>query len=196
MAAIVKAGLGIINPLIECPGTIGVISSRGPEWYILSCYHVLFRLHREPFIPGENIFLSDLSPDGLPIAAVAEISSNFDAAIARINDDVEVETGVGDIPQFNPPMHPEEGMEVIKFGSATGRTFGVVNRVEENDVWIYPPEGHVGEISEGGDSGAVWISTQTLSPVALHTGRNDATGICIARGVILGSVLESLNLEI
>jgi len=193
----VRGGIGIINPRTERPGTAGIIARRQNSLYILSCYHVLCRLDGEPFAVGEPIFLADDLLQESPVAQTELGIPDLDIAAARIMPGVEALTGVTEFPALGAVREPEEGMLVVKVGHATGRTEGIITRVEDDQVWIEPPdELQEGPISQGGDSGAIWIYEDDLSPVVLHSGTNDLGPVAFARGISLPRVLQRLELEL
>lgn len=65
---------------------------------------------------------------------------------------------------------PVEGMKVQKVGQRTGHTYGIVENVEGNTITIKPnPDKPTEEISQGGDSGALWLTDEEdFKAVGLH----------------------------
>jgi hypothetical protein len=87
-------------------------------------------------------------------------------------------------------------MRVIKSGVATGITEGTVRTIIGTDVVIEipPPFPAEYDLSEQGDSGALWVTRDTRAPVALHRSGND-TGQERATATPISAVLQTLNLR-
>jgi hypothetical protein len=88
-------------------------------------------------------------------------------------------------------------MCVCKSGLATGVTEGIIDEVEDSRVIIKPLSGfpETYNLSDVGDSGALWVERETQQAVALHTsGNQDGQELAIAVPIRL--VLETLGLEI
>jgi hypothetical protein len=189
----VLGGIGIVNPLVRHPGTIGLIAWRDGQPHIVSCYHVLCRLDGSPFVKDEGIYLTH---DGSPQDLVAYVDgglADLDVASARVAQDVGVVPGIVGLSGLSSPADPEEGMPVVKVGYATGKTEGTVARVDGFEVRIQGADGTA--VSAGGDSGAVWVSRASWAPVALHTGTNDQGTIPYAVGIAMPHVLDVLALS-
>ena len=187
----VCGGVGVINPQVSQPGTVGLVVRRGPQSYILSCYHVLCRPARASYIPGEPILLTASSDT---VAYVETGLPELDVAVARIADGVAVGGGILGLPALASPVEPVEGMRVVKQGSATGRTAGQIARIDGDDIWIEARDTN-DLICGGGDSGAVWVVEDGWAPVVLHTGVNDTGLISYARGIRLTRVFAALDLS-
>ena len=192
----IRGGMGIINPKADRPGTIGLIVARNGSRYLLSCYHVLCRLNQAPFEKGEPIYLAEDVIRDAPIARTDLGLAERDVAAALVVGGVDALSGIVTFPLLSEPVEPEEEMEVVKMGYATGRTEGRITRVEGDDVWIEAANDATDEpISQGGDSGAVWVQKNLWAPVVLHTGTNDTGIIPYARGIALLRVLNVLGLS-
>jgi len=93
------------------------------------------------------------------------------------------------------------GMKVQKVGQFTGRTFGIVEKVVNNTVYIKPnPKKPCKEISQGGDSGALWVTDEDdFKAVALHrAGEPDKEGSTqpdIAYAIPIERVMKRLNVR-
>lgn len=188
-----QGGMGIVNPVIERPGTLGLVATHGGTLYIVSCYHVL---SKDPFAKGEPILRADGDGGSLPVAFVDRGLPELDVAAAMVAEGVEAVEGILGLGRLALPAEPMEGMPVVKIGHATGRTEGRVSRLDGDDVWIVAEGDESTTISEGGDSGAVWVCRDSLAPVVLHTGSNDTGMAFYARGVRLMRVLGALDLTI
>jgi hypothetical protein len=166
-----RGGVAVQNPVVGNYGTCGCIAtSDGADRWIVSCYHVLCRLNGDmPQGAEEPIFypldLSRLNP--LAMASMQRANRAMDWAAALVLGPALGEIlGIG---RLSPPAAPILGMRVIKSGAETGVTEGRILRVTQSEVEIGPP-GILPQyqLSEGGDSGAVWVDAATLAPVALH----------------------------
>lgn len=93
------------------------------------------------------------------------------------------------------PTRPVVGMRVVKSGRTSGVTEGIVERINGSVVTIalHPTFPLAYDLSEVGDSGAVWVDESTLSPVALHTA-GSTSGPSVAAAVDIVDVLFSLGL--
>ena len=92
-------------------------------------------------------------------------------------------------------------VKVIRFrlssGSETGVTQGVISAVIGDKVTIDQAPGFPRDydLSQMGDSGALWVERTKFAPVALHTAGNNA-GREQAFGVALPAVLAALGLRL
>lgn len=189
------SGMGIVNPIINRPGTVGLVATYGGLQYIVSCYHVLCRLvPAKPFTKDEPIYLTDDADKLSPVAFVDQGVAALDIAAARVADGVEAVGGMLGFGTLATPAAPCEGMLVVKFGHATGLTEGRISRIDGDDVWIEADGDGDAMISAGGDSGAVWVCRESRAPVVLHTGTDDSGMVVSARGVSLIQALKALNL--
>lgn len=194
-----RGGIAISNGNGGRLGTLGcIVTSDGADRWILSAHHVL-RGSGLDLGDGEPIFQPALGGADLPIARTrrAQASHELDAAAALIVDGVRAVNeilGLGTVGQLAEPI---EGERVIKSGAATGVTEGQIVRVIGDDVRIELLSGYPSkyELSAVSDSGAIWLAQGTLSPVALHVAGND-TGIEVAVGVRISTVLQTLNLTL
>jgi hypothetical protein len=100
--------------------------------------------------------------------------------------------------KLNTVADPSVGMRVIKAGTTTGITEGVITAVSGSEVRIevpfeYPSKDYV--LSEEGDSGSLWIDTATMSPVGLHFQGAEA-GLETAFARPLPAVFAALGLRL
>ena len=93
------------------------------------------------------------------------------------------------------------GMKVQKVGQFTGHTFGIVEKVVGNTVYIIPnPDKPCEEISQGGDSGALWVTDEeNFKAVALHRAgepdKRGSTAADVAYAIPIERVLRMLNIR-
>lgn len=193
-------GISIFNPLVGKSGTIGLIvfDSNEAPW-ILTNYHVLAGERALPLAAPEPIYQP--SEDCMPPVAIFDGSRAdmvLDCAAAKVESGVPVSREILCLPPIaSLPAAPDVGMRVLKSGSSTGITEGVVTGVNGFEVEIsvphqFPP---VFDVSGGGDSGSVWVERSSLAPVALHY-RGNLTGREMAFAMDIAEVLRVLRLGI
>lgn len=185
-----RGGLQIMNVELQEPGTLGMIVVFGGAPYLVSAKHVLAG-------PRRGIGDAVRQPNGrFDIAVVDRISATLDCAAARLNAGQQFELEILNIGKLVSPVDPVEEMRVMKVGASTGATQGRVTRVEGNQVVIKPlkdfPLDY--QLSEGGDSGAVWVDMDSRAPVALHFSAQSG-GESIAFGIPMPAVLRELRLS-
>lgn len=195
----IRGGTAIINPNVNEFGTAGLIAtSNGSDRWIISAYHVLCRKNGIfPAGVSELIYYATDLVRTQPLAMVDGLRADaaLDCAAAFVVGGVAIGEILG-LPKLQPAIAPLEGMRVLKSGAQTGVTEGRIVRQNAQQVEIAP----VGmparfELSEGGDSGAVWIDADTRAPVALHTSGNSWGDPERAFGVPILLVLQTLNLQ-
>jgi hypothetical protein len=195
-----RGGIAIFNPNVGELGTLGfVATTNGIDRWIVSCHHVLCRSEGTSPADGEPIFQPvDGDPDSqVARSAAGSADPQLDCAAAKVLDGAEAIGEVLGLGQLAAPLDPLAGMEVVKSGITTGITEGRVRSVTGDRVVIEVAPGFPAnyELSGGGDSGAVWVQKNTVSPVVLHTRGND-TGEELAFGVPVRKVLQVLGLQI
>lgn len=195
------SGARIFNEITGIPGTLGCIGVdvAGNTW-IVSCDHVLGRPRQSPGVVGDDepILQSTLALGGGIVARTrtGKMNRALDYAAAMIDPNVGVSTSVLEL--VNPLQRTADailGMIVVKSGAETGVTIGIVTEVTDSLITIVSPpvvpEDYV--LSDRGDSGAIWLDTETGRAVGLHfSGRDGNTAF--ARP--LGSVLSALGLRL
>lgn len=128
-----------------------------------------------------------------------------DFAVFEINTDYrsyDTENSIyglkGKITDF---VEPVKGMKVQKVGQRTGHTFGIIDTIKSNTITIIPNTEKTteGEISKGGDSGALWVTDEdNFRAVALHrAGEPDNTNLKDkAFAIPIKRVLNTLNVTL
>lgn len=170
-------------------GTLGakVIDLESGDEMILSNWHVL--AGRQNVEPGIAIWQPGWIDGGTreenTIAELARwVLGPFDAAVARLNGARPVQTKTIEGRVIEESTSPRLGMLVWKSGRSTGFTEGFVDGIKmkvplnygvagvhmlEKVFRIIPRPGSVpGEISIGGDSGAVWVDEESGKAAGLH----------------------------
>lgn len=200
MYAPVRGGVAIQNPAIGNFGTAGfVATSDGNDRWIVSCYHVLCRASGEmPQNSPEPIFypfdLARRNPIGL--ASTDRADKELDCAAALVPSRLALGQILG-IGRLAAPAQPAVGMRVLKSGAVTGVTEGFILKVTETEIEVAPfgmPERY--ELTEEGDSGALWVDADTHAPVALHFrgSRPQTPERAFARPI--QNVLDTLKLQL
>jgi hypothetical protein len=195
-----RPGIAIINRDVDQYGTVGFFgqSNDGGVW-LVSCYHVLGRVDFGAYVAGEGIFQPDYATAAEPVAelVVGRSDVGLDCAAARVLPGVVAVNELLGVGPISPaPVAPVVGMRVFKYGVATELTEGVVADVQGSDITIAPVPGFPREyqLSDIGDSGALWLEQGTLRPVALHK-QGAAGGTEKAVGSSVGDVLALLGLK-
>src|SRR5437879_1356128 len=193
-----RGGIRILNPVEGRPGTLGLVCTRdGVDRWIVSCYHVLCRMNRAPFLDGEPIYQPIDDAQNLVGRLVMGMANSVaDVAAARVIPGRETASDIIGLPAVVGVEDPVAGMEVIKCGMTTGVTDGVIESVNGNRVRIKPRVGYATDysISRVGDSGAIWINRNTAATVAMNQAGED-TGEEVAFAIPFRVVLSTLGLR-
>ena len=183
-----RGGLQIMNREIGEPGTLGMLVTVGGVTYLISAKHVLAK--GRPGI-GDAVRQPAGSND---IAIVERVSERLDCAAARVIAGVPFAPEILHIGALAPTRDPAEGMRVIKAGASTGVTEGKITRIDGNEVTIKPladfPLEY--ELSDTGDSGSVWVESESRAPVALHYSAQSGGG-SVAYAIPMPAVLRELT---
>jgi hypothetical protein len=184
-----RGGLQIMNRILGEPGTLGMLVASGGVPYLISAKHVL--AGNRPGI-GDAICQPAGAKD---IAIVERVGERLDCAAARLVEGQPFALEILHIGTPAAPGEPVEGMRVLKAGAATGVTEGKITRVDGDEVTIQPLADFPLEyqLSDTGDSGAVWVERDSRAPVALHYSAQSG-GAGVAYAIPLASVLRELRL--
>jgi hypothetical protein len=200
----VRPGSRILNPQCGTPGTLGVLAfdSQHRTW-VVSCRHVLLRpseIGDEELVGPEAIYQpGPEAADGhIADSDVTRQSRELDCAAAILCPDVVFDPrllGLDASP--GAPIAARSGMRVLKSGAQTGVTRGVVRSLQGDTIRIVLSNSEPANtvLSRAGDSGAVWLEEDTLSPVGLHR-RGNAFGAQFALASPMDEVLAVLGLRI
>ena len=184
-----RGGLQIMNREVTEPGTLGMIVVSGGSPFLISARHVLAK--NRPGV-GDAI----CQPAGTKTIAIVErVSDRLDCASARLADGQAYALEILHIGALTAPRDPVEGMCVIKTGAATGVTEGRITRVDGDEITIRPLSDFPLEyqLSDTGDSGAIWVESESRAPIGLHYSAQSG-GASIAYALPLGTVLRELQL--
>src|SRR5262245_18268029 len=196
-----------ISTLFCCSGTLGSLvtaqTTDGMGFFILSNNHILAR--SDSASAGEAIsqpglvdFACRVPPTVANLTAFPSLTSNVDAAIARLTPTSPMDTsgkinGIGTI--SSNPISPSAGLHVQKSGRTTGVTSGTVTSFDTDVSVHYQPRcgmgkkftisftnqvvvtSNSGSFSAGGDSGSLIVTNDgNHQPVALlFAGSNTTT---------------------
>ncbi len=192
-------GIGIFNPAIRRIGTLGMIvhDPVSDKRWMISASHVLVPGPSDGDAASYEIFQPI---DGMPPVAMQHpemVDLNLDCAAALIEPTIQSEESIVEIPFLNSLAVAVEGVRVIKSGYATGVTEGIIRRVNGDQVEIESPPTYPVEyeLSEQGDSGAIWLERSTCSPVAMHV-RGNTTGVERAYAIRIQAVFNALDLPL
>jgi hypothetical protein len=200
-----------------CSGTLGALVSSGANQYILSNNHVLGLAGAAS--AGDDVSQPGLIDNNCQIATVVAdftvappLSSNVDAAIARLRDNQMDETGhIEDIGVISSTTRvPTVGLGVQKSGRTTGHTTGTVGSINATISVRYPKSCGAGggtvftftnqvvinssTFSAGGDSGSLIVTTGSCpQPVALLFAGSSSSTIGNPVGDVLNRLSTSLG---
>ena len=192
-----RGGVGILNPRVMHPGTLGAILSAGTERYLLSCHHVLVGESPGAVPDGEAVYQPNTANALVATVALALSDRVLDCAVARVVNGVDCLGEILGLPVLAGIADPVEGMRVIKSGAETGVTEGVVDLVNGDQVRIAVPSEFDAEyeLSAEGDSGALWVCRDSMKAVALHKG-GSASGVHFAFSTRLNAILGKLGMQL
>ena len=193
-----RGGIVIVARTENNFGTLGmVLTKNGADRWGLTCGHVLGPL-AGPVPSADPVFQPDNSATafrvGETVSAVAD--ATLDCAAFKIDVAVTASKEILGIGTPTAPKPPAIGMRVIKSGRSTQITEGTIDSVTGARVEIkirsdYPA---AYDLSDPGDSGAVWFEQSTLAPVALHRA-GTTSGTSIAFALDISAVLTRLGLS-
>jgi hypothetical protein len=178
-------------------GTVGLIAtSDGNDRWLVSCYHVLVRFDMTPGQDDESIFQPS-SGSGPEVAKtrMTHAFSDLDIAAARCVAGIKAVNEILGIGPISGPIPPVQGMKVRKSGASTGITDGEIVAVNGDHVQVGLRAGFANdyELSDEGDSGAVWVEEQSKAPVAMLLGLA-GVGNPLSRCISVSRVLSKLQL--
>jgi hypothetical protein len=197
-------------------GTLGakVIDRHTGDEMILSNWHILAnRLDVQSALPVFQPGRLDGGSESDTIATLARwVLGPHDAAVARLTTARRVSSQTVEGHNLMQASAPRLGMRVWKSGRTTGRTDGFIDGVGMQVAVQYPTAGqrtlrHVFrivprpgagnvQVSEGGDSGAVWIDEALGTGVGLHFAGEEGRGPEFGLAHELPAVLDGLNVRL
>ena len=194
-----RGGVAILNPNVGRPGTLGCFVRKDGRVFVLSSYHVLVRGDDSNGAEDEPIFQPNDQRAPHPVASVrlALASLPLDAAAAELANAIVPVPETLNLPKCLGVLEPLPGMRVLKSSATTGVTEGIVARVADGLVRINAPAGFPRDydISDHGDSGAVWFERDSMKAVVLHGRGSDPSGVW-AEGRAFPQVLAGLGVTL
>jgi hypothetical protein len=194
----VRGGIGILNPNVGKPGTLGcLLTTDGTDRWLLSCHHVLQGKRSPASADGERVFQPNSGEQQIAVTSATRSDESLDCAVAQLLPNISAVGEILGLPPLLGISEPALGMRVLKSGSHTGLTEGVIESVAGNNVEIAVPSDFDldYELSGEGDSGAVWVCRGDMTIVALHKG-GSAYGTHLAYGTKMSAVLAFLGLRL
>lgn len=193
------SGTAIYSGQVSELGTLGLIvravGTNQPR--ILTCWHVLTGDNIHDIDTGSAIYQGKLTQaDIIASGSTAKGDKTLDAVSVEVIAGISVTARILNLGVSGPVKSPQVGMRLVKCGAGTGVTEGIVSAVNTPRFTISVDTGFPGkyELSQGGDSGAVWLEQGTLCPVGLHYG-GETSGKQEARAVSLPTIFDVLGLE-
>lgn len=137
----------------------------------------------------------------------AQSNEDFQNAVVNLDGNINLNGPVMTLTEINnilllPLNDPQR--QVHKSGARTGLTHGIITGLAPlghdlatwgiNQLTIETDPAFNEPISRGGDSGSIWVHTQTLRPVALHHSGNDAD--TVGRASLLEDVQNIMGITI
>ena len=193
-----RGGIVIVARTASNFGTLGmVVTKTGLDRWGLTCGHVLGPL-AGPVPNADPVFQPDNSAPTFRVGQTdsALADATLDCAAFKIDTSVTVSKDLVGIGTPAAPIPPATGMRVIKSGRSTEITEGIISGITGAKVEITLRTGYPDayDLSEPGDSGAVWLERSTLAPVALHR-QGTHSGPSVAFASDINAVLTKLGLS-
>jgi hypothetical protein len=209
--------LGVsIGTASSTAGTLGakVIDRYTGDEMLLGNWHVLAnRLDMQASLPVFQPGRLDGGSEQDTIAVLSRwVLGPYDAAVARLTGARPVRSQTVEGHNLLHAAAPRLGMFVWKSGRTTGRTAGFIDGVSMQVAIQYATAGqrtlrHVfrivprpgsgnAQVSDGGDSGAVWVDEATGRGVGLHFAGEEAGGPEFGLAHELPAVLQALNVQL
>jgi hypothetical protein len=165
----VIGGVTLGNTRSVLNGTLGavVFDQRSLQPMALSNYHVLVV---ESPQGTDMIAQPQTSAAADALGNLERWDKRYDCAVCRITSR-RVSAELADLGAARGTQSPRVGMKVIKSGRTTGVTRGVIDGTDGAEFTVIPDPDFPapgGEISASGDSGSLWLESESLLAVGLH----------------------------
>ena len=207
-----RGGISISDEFHNAFATLGgkVIDRATGAEMMLSNWHVL--VAEWTARPGQRIYQPGRLDGGTRADSVARLRRdamgvNLDAAVAALDGSrrlINDQLGLGPLTGV---ASAQLGMEVAKSGRRTGITHGRVTDVEGTArirygtidriirrVFTIEPRRSFEEVSDSGDSGALWIDPATMQAVGLHFAGSNMPERALAMDLL--TVLDALDVDL
>lgn len=212
----------LLNPLISgalignyeraTAGTLGFFArNTAGQIGLISNWHVLE--YSSTWEMKEQIQQPRNSRDVASTSVMREPATGYDIGFAILNESISCSAEVLNLAMSIEGIEePKVGTPVVKYGAATGKTYGVIESRRSTDIpMVYPGLGNQtyflnafcikadpgGEqvISDRGDSGSIWVNPKTKKIVGLHVGGyKNHPEIAVAHSA--SDVLEQLGVNV
>jgi hypothetical protein len=170
-------GVETRNVNINGVGTLGavVFDTANNQAMALSNHHVYVG-DRANGAAGEQVNQPGTTVNNDAIGTITRSNRGLDCAVATLNANRGISTTIVDFPGgIKGVVDPVLGMRVTKSGRTTGTTRGMVEGVSTNEFTVVPVPGEWQELSQGGDSGSIWLEQISHAAVGLHYGGETST---------------------
>lgn len=193
-----RGGIVVVAATRQHFGTLGMVATHnGIDRWGLTCGHVLGPVGG-PVPQGDFVFQPDNTAASFRVGATVAAKSNqtLDCAAFLIDAAITTSKEILGIGTPSALITPVAGMRVIKSGRSTEITEGVINTITGAvmEIKVHPDFPAAYDLSDPGDSGAVWFEMSSRSPVGLHRA-GTTTGPSFATAVNISAVLASLGLS-
>lgn len=175
-----QGGVQIINPKLQIAGTLGCVLFENGTGNLLGLTAAHNLTNGNVGTQGDRIYQPNLDTLNVNdfIGLSHSISKPLDAATILLNNSRNIIpkaiTNGSNNFMLQGVSSPQMGMIVFKIGCATDQTTGVIDGVGPDEKFtistINDPV-----LSDFGDSGAIWVDTQTGHGVGLHIEGNPIT---------------------
>jgi endonuclease G len=194
-----RGGIVVVAATRQQFGTLGIIVTQtGSDRWGLTCAHVLGPVGG-PVPQGDAVFQPDNSAPSFRVGGTVAARANqtLDCAAFLIDAAVTTSEEILGIGAASAPVAPVPGMRVFKSGRSTEITEGVINTINGNtiEIKLHPDFPATYDLSDPGDSGAVWLEQESRAPVALHRA-GTTSGSSFATTSDIRAVLTALGLSL
>lgn len=195
-----QGGIAITSATVGELGTLGLFGTDGTDTWLVSNYHVLCnRDLSQPFAPGALVYqpYAQVGAAHVAVLVAGKADPALDCAAARLLQPAGYEPRILGLGPVSAIGAPRLNQRVLKSGGATGVTEGriasvVGDLVEIRNVTSASTRYNLSDI---GDSGAVWIDAATREAVVLHNRTQDGQ-VEAAFGFALPAVMTALGLTL
>ena len=194
-----RGGIMMLVEGVNELGTIGATAtSNGQDRWALTACHIVTPAGLLP-IDGRRVFQPDATTPQNAIGTTigAKSDPRLDVAAVLIDTGIAAVGEILGLPLAGPAGAAVPGMRVVKAGRKTGVTEGEVTQVSRDRIVIEPPQRFpvFYELSERGDSGAIWVEKNSGVPIGLHR-QGSTTGAEFAVATPLLTALAQFGLRL
>jgi hypothetical protein len=169
----VVGGVAIRNTRHTFWGTLGMVVSDTTNGTALglSNHHVLVG---DTGMVGDSITQPNTTAAADIVGTLARWDVELDCAVFSFNNSRVLSNGIVDYPAGPTSLsEPLVGLQVTKSALTTGTTFGIIEGISAQEFTVIPDPTQPavgGEISDQGDSGSIWLTTDDMAAVGLNWG--------------------------